>query len=81
MITSLYTTKIRKYSERTGCIIDVLQKDTLPERKPNSRKDKSPSCKLKSRDEEHLLDKIFKVPLRNVREVNLIIIVQLLSQV
>ena len=81
LITSLYTTKIRKYSERTGCIIDVLQKDTLPERKPNSRKDKSPSCKLKSRDEEHLLDKIFKVPLRNVREVNLIIIVQLLSQV
>ena len=81
LITSLYTTKIRKYSERTGCIIDVLQKDTLPERKPNSRKDKSPSCKLKSRDEEYLLDKIFKVPLRNVREVNLIIIVQLLSQV
>ena len=80
-IASLYTTKIRKYSERIGYIIDVLQKDTLPECKPNSRKDKLPSCKHKSKDEEHLLDENCKVPLRNVREINLIVIVQLLSHV
>ena len=73
--------KVSKYSERTGCIIDVLEKDTLPEYKPNSRKYKTPSCKHKSIDEEHLLDNNCKVPLRNVREVHLIVIVQLLSHV